>query len=341
MKAAVLRGVGDLRLEEVPDPVPSDNEVLIRVHVAGICGTDVHMWEGTNKEGTFPFIPGHEWAGEVIKVGRSVKTLSPGDRVVGECFIPCHVCPSCRDGMPPALCDNPRYYGFTWETPGGMAEYHVSPEERLHKIPENLGYEEAVLVEPVSVAYHGIAVGGGVTPHDRVVIFGCGPIGLSALLCCKVVGASVIAVEPQRFRRRLAQDFGADVTVDPTEGNQVEEIMDYTKGRGATLVLECSGSDSALAASVDVVAKMGRIVLIGHSIGRKVPIEIGKLIWRGARILGSVDSPFFFPKTLDFMSQKLVDFTRIITHRFPLSEVLKAFAVAKDNPEAVKVIVIP
>ncbi|MBC7109138.1 MAG: alcohol dehydrogenase catalytic domain-containing protein [Methanomassiliicoccales archaeon] len=342
MKAVVLRGVNDLRLEELPDPEPTDKEVLIRIRAVGICGTDVDMWEGTNKEGTFPFIPGHEWVGDVIKVGRKIKSLSVGDRVVGECFLPCHICPNCKDGMSPAMCINPKYYGFAWETPGGMAEYHVSEEERLHKIPDTLTYEEAALVEPISVAYHGIwGVGGGVAPHDRVVIFGCGPIGLCALLICKVAGAFTVAVEPQPFRRKLAKDLGADVVVDPSEEKFVMEIMDCTKNRGATLVLECSGSDVALAASVEVVAKEGRIVLIGHSVGRKVPIEIGKSIWQGAKIFGSCDSPFFIPKTLDFMARKLADFTKIITYRFPLAQALTAFETARDNPEAVKILLIP
>ena len=99
MKAAVLRGVGDLRLEELPDPKPKANEVLIRVRASGVCGTDVHMWEGKNNEGTFPFIPGHEWSGEVLEVGKEIRSIKVGDKVVGEPFIPCGVCPNCRDGM--------------------------------------------------------------------------------------------------------------------------------------------------------------------------------------------------------------------------------------------------
>jgi L-iditol 2-dehydrogenase len=338
MKAVVLRGVNDLRLEEVPDPLPRDDEVLIRVRAAGICGTDVHMWEGTNKEGTFPFIPGHEWAGEVVAVGKKVRTVRVGDRVVGECFIPCHECENCKNGLSPALCMNPRYYGFTWQTPGAMAEYHVSPTERLHKIPENISYELAALVEPISVAYRGIwGQGGGVAPHDDVVIFGAGAIGLCALLICKVAGAHVIVVEPQDFRRRKALDLGADVVVDPRSDSVVDVVDAHTSGQGASLVIECSGSDFALASCLEVLAKGGRIVLIGHSIGRKVLVEIGKAVWWDAKIAGSTDSPFFIPKTLKFLSRGLVDFSRIITHRFPLERAIEAFETAKKDPTAVKV----
>jgi L-iditol 2-dehydrogenase len=342
MKAAVLRGVHDLGLEELPDPQPADNEVLIRIKASGICGTDVHMWEGTNFEGTFPFIPGHEWAGEVVKVGRNIKTLSPGDRVVGEPFICCKVCQNCKDGMAPAVCTDPEYYGFTWDTPGGMAEYHVSKEERLYKIPDNVGYEEAALTEPVAVAYHAVwGQGGRVAPHDRVVVFGSGPIGLLAMLTCKASGAPVIVVEPQPYRRQMAKDLGADAVIDPTAGDVVEQVMDHTSGRGASLILECSGSDDALAATMDIVAKEGRIVLVGHSVGRKVPIEIGKTIWQGTTIVGSCDSPFFFPKTLAFMSRKLVDLTKVITHRFPLTDILAAFELGKKASDSAKILIIP
>jgi len=342
VKAAVLHGVHNLKLEQLPDPRPADNEVLIAIRAAGVCGTDVHMWEGTNTEGTFPFIPGHEWSGEVVEVGRGIKTLSVGDRVVAEVPIKCGVCPNCKDGMDPNMCPDFELYGFSWEYPGGMAEYTLSKEERLFQIPDNLSYEEAALVEPLSVAYHGVwGSGGGAAPHDRVVIFGAGPIGLFALLACQASGAPVIVVEPQPVRRQMARDLGADALVDPTAGDIVEQVLDHTGGRGATLVLECSGSNGGLGATVDVAAKQGRIVLIGQSVGRKIPIEIGKTIFQGATIVGSSGSPYFFPKTLTFMSRRLVDLTPVITHRFPLTDVLEAFELGKQATDSAKILLIP
>lgn len=337
-----MRDVHDLRLEELPDPRPAANEVLIRVRAAGVCGTDVHMWEGTNTEGTFPFIPGHEWAGEVVEVGKDIKTLSVGDRVVAEVPIKCSVCPNCKDGMDPNMCPDFELYGFSWEYPGGMAEYTVSKEERLFKIPENVSYEEGALAEPVSVAYHGVwGSGGGAAPHDRVVVFGAGPIGLFAMVTCKASGAPVIMVEPQPFRQQMARDLGADVVIDPTAGDVVEQVLDHTAGRGATLVLECSGNNGALEATMDVVAKQGRVVLIGQSVGRKIPIEIGKTIFQGATIVGSSGSPYFFPKTLTFMSRRLVDLTPVITHRFPLTGILEAFELGKKASDSAKILLIP
>lgn len=341
MKAAVLRGVGDLRLEELPDPKPKANEVLIRVRASGVCGTDVHMWEGKNNEGTFPFIPGHEWSGEVLEVGKEIKSIKVGDKVVGEPFIPCGVCPNCRDGMAGVMCIQPEYYGFTWDTPGGFAEYVCTKEARLHVVPKSVGFEEAALIEPASVAYHGIWGGGGsVAPHDRVVVYGAGPIGLLSMLECQASGARVIVVEPIPYRRDMAKKLGADVTLDPTPGYK-ERIMDETGGRGATLVLECSGSDAALADSIDIVGKQARIVLVGQSVGRKVPIEIGMAIWKATTIYGSCDSPFFFPKTLDFMGRRLVDLTQVVTHRFPLDRIHEAFELGKNASDSGKIIIEP
>jgi threonine dehydrogenase-like Zn-dependent dehydrogenase len=199
----------------------------------------------------------------------------------------------------------------------------------LFKIPDNVSYEEGALAEPVSVAYHGVwGSGGGAAPHDRVVVFGAGPIGLFAMLTCKASGTPVITVEPQSFRRQMAQDLGADVVIDPTAGDVVEQILDHTGGRGATLVLECSGSNGALEATVDVVAKQGRIVLIGQSVGRKIPIEIGKTIFQGATIVG-------------FVSRRLVDLTPVITHRFPLTNILEAFELGKRASDSAKILLIP
>jgi L-iditol 2-dehydrogenase len=342
VKAAVLRGVHDLRLEVLPDPRPAPDEVLVRVRAAGLCGTDVHMWEGTNQEGTFPFVPGHEWSGEVVEVGADIRSVTVGDRVVAEVPIPCHICANCKDGMEPNMCPDFELYGFSWECPGGMAEYTLAREERLFKIPDNVSFEEAALVEPVSVAYHGVwGSGGGAAPHDRVVVFGAGPIGLFAMLSCKASGAPVIVVEPQSYRRSMARELGADAVIDPAEGDLIGEVMDHTGGRGATLVLECSGSNGGVAATLDVVGKQGRIVLIGQSAGRRIPIEIGKAIFQRTRITGSSGSPYFFPKTLTFMSRRLVDLMAVVTHQFALDDILNAFELGQTAVDCGKILVLP
>jgi L-iditol 2-dehydrogenase len=183
--------------------------------------------------------------------------------------------------------------------------------------------------------------GGGAAPHDRVVVFGAGPIGLFALLSSKASGAPVIVVEPQAFRRQMATDLGAEVVLDPTDGDLAEQVKEHTGGRGATLVLECSGSNGALAATLDVIGQQGRIVLIGQSAGRKIPIEIGKAIFARTTITGSSGSPYYFPKTLAFMSRRLVDLMPVVTHQFPLSQIGDAFELGKAGANCAKILVLP
>lgn len=339
MKAAVMRGVKDLRLEQLPEPEPGEGEALVKIKVAGVCGTDVHMWGGTNFEGIFPFVPGHEWVGEVVELGSGVRSLAAGDRVTGECFVPCHVCAVCKNGGAPAFCQNRYYYGFEQKANGGMAELHVSPEERLHKIPKELTDDEAALVEPVSVAYHAIwGRGGGIAPHDRVGIFGAGPIGLFAMQAAKVAGAKVIVVEPQPYRQKMARAMGADKIVDPSKEDSVAYLMDLTEGLGFTLIVECSGSIAGIASTVDVIAVDGRIVLTGQSMGLKIPIELGKTIWKHAHVIGSCGSPNFFPQTITYMSRRLADVAKIITHRFPLDKVQAAFELGHKGTESGKIL---
>lgn len=326
MKAAVLHGVGDLRLETGPDPEPAADEVLVRIEACGVCGSDVHMWDGTNLEGTFPLIPGHEWVGEVVEVGPAVDDLGVGDRVVGECGFACHHCARCKAGYPPEYCLNAGFYGFDVAAPGALAAYQAFSARHLHRVPEGLTLEEAALVEPLSVAYHGIwEVGGGVRADDRVLVFGAGPIGILSMVTARAAGAPVIQVEPIPYRRRLAREMGAYLVIDPATEDVVKVVEEETDGEGATLILECSGSDQAIAETVDCAAGLGRILLTGHSAGRKVPVELGKAVLKGLRIIGNNGNPYMFPPTLTFLAQHLVDVTPLITHRFALDDIQEAF----------------
>ena len=339
MKAVVLRGVGDLRLEELPVPRPRADHVLIKSSAVGVCGTDVHMWAGTNFEGTFPFIPGHEGVGEVVGLGPDVRSLRMGDRVVGEPFIPCGICAVCQDGGASAFCPNHEYYGFTWETSGCMAEYQVSPEVRLHKIPESMSDDEGAMVDPVSCSYHAIwGRGGGVAPHDRVAIFGAGPIGLFATQIAMVSGAQVMVVEPAAYRQEMARDLGVEEVIDPSGEGWMDRVMDLTGGQGLTLIVECSGNPDATASTVDVIGVDGRIVLTGQSIGTKIPIELGKTIWKHATVTSACDAPHFIPKTIAYLSRGLVDVGKVITHHFPLDEALAAFELGNKGTGSGKIV---
>ena len=342
MKSVILKDLKNISIEEVEVKKPKNAEVLIKIDVAGLCGTDIHMWDGTNFEGTFPFIPGHEWVGHVVEVGESIKNLKVGDRVIGDNYIGCGVCNVCRNGNGPHFCPNKKAFGYTPEFPGGMAEYHWSPEERIYKIPDGIDDDTAVLTEAISVSYNAIWNRlGGLAPHDRVVIIGLGPIGLLSLAISSISGAQVIVIELSHERIKIARElYGADLVINPSMEDPVKRVMELTNGLGATKIVECSGSISGIALTVDIVAVSGKIALTGHSLGTKVPIEIGKTIWTEATILGSCGAPYFMQNTIDFLSRMLVDFKKIITHRFPIENALVAFKLGLEG-KAGKILIYP
>lgn len=343
-KSAYLSGPYDLKLKEVDLPKIGRNQVLVRVKAAGICGSDVECYTGKSKEGRYdiaPYVPGHEWAGEVIDVEKDVATLRKRDKVTSDCVLPCGKCYNCKTHLSTASCENMREVGFRPDSPGGMGEFFVLEERFLHKIPEEFTWEEGALIEPFSVSYFGVwGEGGYVDASDDVVVFGAGPIGLLALVVAKVAGAKVVVVEPIELRRRIASKLGADEVVSPKTQNVKEMVSDLTKGRGANLVVEASGVDEAIALCFDVAGYGARIRLIGHSIGRKVPVEIGLTIWKGLFVHGQAGAPYFFPRTIQFMSRarERMNFSQIITHRFPLEKIQDAFDLAvKEKEEAIKI----
>jgi L-iditol 2-dehydrogenase len=346
MKMAVLSKPYDLAIRDVATPKPIGEQVLVKLKAAGICGSDLECYTGKSKEGRYdiaPYVPGHEWSGEVMDTGEKALTLRKGDKVTGDCVLHCGNCENCKSGLSPASCRNMREVGFRPDSPGGMGEYLVLEERYLHKLPMEMSFEEGALVEPFSVPYFGIwGEGGHVDASDEVVIFGAGPIGLLALVVAKMAGAKVTLVEKIEKRVQMGRKLGADHLLDPTRDDLKQAVFDLTQGRGADLVVEASGNDGAIASCFDVAGFGARIRLIGHSIGRKVPSELGLTIWKGLFIHGQAGAPFFFPKTIRFMSQarKQIDYSQIITHRFPFAQLLDAFKFAEEKKdEAIKVMI--
>jgi len=347
MKAAVLSGPLKLKVEEMGMPKVKPDEALVKVKASGICGSDVECYRGHSKEGRYdiaPYVPGHEWSGEVVEIGSEVVAFKSGDRVVGDCVIGCGRCYYCKSGMNPAFCTDRLEYGFMPTANGGDEEYLKVKEVALHKIPTAMTWEEGALVEPFSVSYHGIwGVGGGVDASQDVAVLGAGPIGLFALVTAKVAGARTFVVEQLENRAVIARKFGADAIIDPSRENPTKRILDLTNEHGVDLVVEASGSDEAIAATVDMAKRNGRVVYIGHSIGRKIPVEIGKILWKGVTLVGKAGSPYFFPRTIDFMSRarNTVDLASIITHRFPLEKAVEAFELASERSRSVKILILP
>lgn len=338
MKAVLIRNPNDLQVEEVDIPDIGKDEVLIRSRASGICHSDYKLIGGTYYIPVeYPVIPGHEWAGEVVEVGENVEAFKLGDRVVGECAIGCGVCSLCKSGNF-TNCTNPDHFGFSIN--GGDAEYLKARPEWLHKLPDGLSFEAGASVEPFTVGYFAVDVNGGTDPSETVVISGGGTIGLCSLAVVKAMGARAIVVEPLPRRIEMAKILGADLIVDPIKEDTVKRVLDSTDGRGADLVIEATGVDKAVRSVLDLVRNNGRISMVGINIGKKHPIEFGKIQAKGLVVKGCVGSPWVWQKALHFLEYSRTDITRIQTHRFPLAEAKEAFELASQGDKCIKVLIL-
>jgi threonine dehydrogenase-like Zn-dependent dehydrogenase len=222
-----------------------------------------------------------------------------------------------------------------------MGEYLIIKERYAHKLPNEWSYEEGALVEPFSVGYFGIWGNSGyVDASDIVIVFGAGPIGLSALIVAKTARAKVIIIEPFKSRRDLASKLSADEVIDPTTCNLKEEIFSLTDGLGGNVIVEASGNDKAISSVFDVAGHSARVRFIGHSVGRKVPVEIGLTIWKTLEITGSGGIKNFMPRTIRFMERirNEFDFKSLISHRYPFKDIHTAFNKAvNDKKNAFKI----
>lgn len=338
-KQAFMYGPHDMRIEEVELPPLQPNQILIKLKACGICGSDVECFEGESAEGRYdiaPFVPGHEWAGEAVEVGSFVTSVKPGNRVVGDCVLPCFNCANCKDGKMPSACLNMREIGFRPDSPGGFGEYMILEEAYTHVVPDDWDWELGAWVETFNVGYWGVW-GNGCDPDasDDVAIIGGGPIGLTVAMVCKESGAHVIVVDPLEERRANALQYGADDVVDPTAGDVEQQIKDLTHGRGASVVIECSGNDIGIASLFDIAGHSARVGVVGHSIGRKVPVEIGKTIWKTLRITGSGGTDRWFPRTIRFMSaiKDKYDFAALNTHHYKFEDLDKAMDMACNHKD--------
>jgi threonine dehydrogenase-like Zn-dependent dehydrogenase len=240
----------------------------------------------------------------------------------------------------PSACLNMREAGFRPDSPGGMGEYMVIEEQYVHRIPDSWPFEDGGWVETFSIGYFGIWGNGGfIDAGDIALILGAGPVGISAAMVARTSGAQTIVIDPIAKRRERALQYGAEAVVDPTD-NLVEHIEALTDGRMGTVVVECSGNDAAIDALFDISGHSARVRLVGHSIGRKIPVEIGKTIWRTLDITGSGGTKNFAQRTIRFMDRirDAYDFAALNTHHFPFEKIHEAFEVAiHDKENAFKV----
>lgn len=267
LKALVktAKGEGNIEVLEMPVPVINDDEVLIKVKAAGICGTDIHIFHDK-----FPYWPpvilGHEFSGEVVQVGSKIKKINIGDRVVGEPHTQaCGECHLCRNGYI-QICDEKRSPG--WGIHGAFTEFIKMPEKLLHKLPDSVSFEEAAVLEPCAILAHEVLERGTVRAGEIVVVFGAGAIGILGAQMAKISGASRVVMVGRNsdvdYRFKVAREIDcADFFVNTEKDNLHDIIMNLTSGVGADLVIEASGAAQAIKSGVEVLKKRGRLTAIG------------------------------------------------------------------------------
>lgn len=336
MKAAVLHKIGDLRVEEVNIPEIGDDDVLVKVKASGICGSDVVrvMVHGTYK---FPLIPGHEFAGEIVKKGKNVHNLKDGEKVTAVPLIPCHNCKFCHIGEY-AQCISYDYLGS--RSDGGFAQYVRVPASNIVPVPEKVDYESAAFAEPVAVALHGTRRA-GIQIGDVIAIWGAGPIGIILAQWARILGAErVFLVDIVEEKLKVAQDYGFADCINAKNEDPVKKIRENTDG-GVDLSIEAAGSPKTFVQSVEVSKAFGRVVFLGNVQGDVTfPQDVvSNILRKQVTIYGTWNSNFApalkddWRLTLHFMATGLLNVLPLITHRFKIEQANEAFELMWKKKE--------
>jgi len=343
MKAVVKtkRGLGNVELKDVEVPEIAPDEVLIEVKSTGICGTDVHIYD----DAAFyepPVILGHEYSGVITKVGGEVSNFNVGDRVTSPATIPCGTCFLCKINRVNRCVGKKRILG-AYKANGTFTKYVAVPSKILHKIPDNLSFDEAAVAEPVACAIHNVSERVGINLGDIVVVLGPGPMGLLSLQVAKISGAKqviVTGVRADKDRLKLAEKLGADLTINVEEEDPVKIVKSLTGGLGADVVLEASGASAARKQAFEIVRRCGKIGLIGLS-GKTADINLDKIVEGELDVIGSWGTVWTsWRRALSLISLGKIKVAPLITNKLPLEKWQEGFMMMKER-KALKVLLVP
>lgn len=343
MRAAVLYGVNDLRVEQVPRAqITRPDQALVKIGSVGICGSDVHYFS-RGRIGDYvvtqPMILGHEAAGEVVEVGAEVSHLQIGDRVAIEPGYPDGTCAFCREGRY-NLCPNVIFLA-TPPHDGAFADYLTWPAEYLYKLPDSLSFDEGAMLEPLSVGLFAVW-SAGVRPGDSVAIFGAGPIGLTTLQCAIAAGAAAaIVVDAVASRLDIACQMGATATLGVSAEN-MSQIMDLTGGGGVQVAFECAGAVPAMQVAIRVTRSGGVVQLVGMPAEQEPTVPLYDIIGRELRVQGLFRYANTYPAAIALTAEGKVNLGSLVTKSFSLDEVPQAFPwVREHREEVIKAVVRP
>ncbi|HEU0107025.1 MAG TPA: galactitol-1-phosphate 5-dehydrogenase [Vicinamibacteria bacterium] len=319
MRALVLSEYKHLEVRDVPEPDVGDADVLVRVRACGICGSDVHGYDGSSGRRIPPAVMGHEAAGVVERIGAAVRHVSPGERVTFDSTVSCGRCDYCRADRF-NLCDQRKVLGVScadYRRAGAFAELVAVPEHIVYRLPDEVPFEHAAMVEPVSVAVH--AVARAPMPAHNAVVVGTGTIGLLVIQALRAAGAGrVIAVDVDEGKLALARRLGAEVALNPTAVDLPSEVRRLTEG-GADEALECVGATEPIRTAVACVRKGGSVVLVGNvSPGIQLPLQA--VVTGELTLLGTCASNGEYPRAIELLRTGAIDVRPLITLVAPLAD---------------------
>jgi len=351
MRALVVYGPEDYRLEEVPVPEIKEDEILVKVEACGICASDIKTYRGAPKiwggEGNVPYIrtpviAGHEFVGTVVKVGPKAKgSFQPGDRIASEQIVPCRECRYCERGQY-WMCQVHDIYGFRPNVNGGMAEYMKFPKNALnYRVPKHIPTEKAVLIEPYACAKHCVDRA-NISNEDVVVLAGAGTLGLGMVGAIKLRNPKTLVVlDLKESRLALARKFGADYTWNPAKDNVMEKIMELTDGYGCDVYIEATGHPASVKQGLEMIRKLGTFV--EFSVFKDLVTVDWSIIGdtKELNLYGAHLSPYCYESVIDWIASGKLPTEGVVTHRYPLERWEEAFALAERGEESLKVILVP
>ena len=321
MKALVLEEYNTFVYKEMPEPEIAANEVLIQVKACGICGSDVHGMDGSSGRRIPPLIMGHEASGIIVKKGSDIQNFSKGDRVTFDSTIYCGKCFYCRQGQI-NLCDDRRVLGVSpgeYRQHGAFAEYVAVPEHILYRLPDNLSFQHAAMVEPVSIAVHAVEI----TPiplDATAVVVGAGMIGVFVIQALRAAGCGkVIAVDIDQNKLDFALELGADVGLRGDLVDVQTEVAKLTQGRGANIALEVVGNTAALNTAISAVRKGGHVTVVGN-LAPTAEFPLQSVVTRQITVQGSCASCGEYPACLNMIADGKINVEALISSIAPLSE---------------------
>jgi len=346
MKAAVLKGIEDLEIKDISKPLPSPEEIVIRVKACTICGTDIRVYHYGHKHIHFPRITGHEVAGEIVEVGKKVKDYKKGEKVAVAPAIPCGKCFYCRRGMQ-SMCVNLKAIGYHYD--GGFAEFMLIPENAIQNgcvnhIPEDLSFEEASLAEPLACAINGQELS-KISLGDTVAIIGAGPLGCIHIQLARVKGASkIILIEISQERIELIQKIvPVEVVINPSREDVVKRIKEETGGRGVDKVIVACSSRKAQEQALHIISPRGIVNFFGGLPKDEPFIKFNSnLIHYGEfYVVGTHGSaPYHNELALNLISRGRIKVKELITHRLPLDKLKEGIHLA-ETQRGLKVLIEP